>query len=74
VGELWGWGHFSVGNGWIATAFTYQAQMPAWLGWIAVLLLAVYLALFPAAATLAAWWLGGAGARRRCRRWPRCGS
>jgi apolipoprotein N-acyltransferase len=58
VGELWGWGHFSVGNGWIATAFTYQAQMPAWLGWIAVLLLAVYLALFPAAATLGAWWLG----------------
>ncbi|WP_174544782.1 apolipoprotein N-acyltransferase [Novosphingobium capsulatum] len=58
VGELWGWGHFSVGNGWIATAFTYQAQMPAWLGWIAVLLLAVYLALFPAVATLAAWWLG----------------
>jgi len=58
VGWLWGWGHFSVGNGWIATAFTYQAQMPAWLGWIAVLLLAVYLALFPAAATLVAWWLG----------------
>jgi apolipoprotein N-acyltransferase len=57
VGELWGWGHFSVGNGWIATAFTYQAQMPAWLGWIAVLLLAIYLALFPALATLLAWWL-----------------
>jgi len=57
VGWLWGWGHFSIGNTWIATAFTYQAQMPAWLGWIAVLLLAVYLALFPATATLAGWWL-----------------
>jgi apolipoprotein N-acyltransferase len=57
VGWLWGWGHFAVGNGWIATAFTYQAQMPAWLGWIAVLLLAVYLALFPALAGLMGWWL-----------------
>lgn len=57
TGWLFGLGLFTVGNGWIATAFTYQAEMPAWLGWIAVVLLAVYLAVFPALATLGAWWL-----------------
>jgi len=61
---FWGWlfgmGHFAVGNTWIATAFTYQAQMPAWLGWIAVVALAVYLAVYPALATWAAWRLGRA--------------
>ncbi len=57
LGWLFGWGHFSVGNTWIATAFTYQANMPAWLGMIAVMLLSIYLALFPALATLAAWTL-----------------
>ncbi len=56
-GWLFGLGHFTLGNGWIATAFTYQAQMPAWLGWIAVVLLAGYLAVFPALATLATAWL-----------------
>ncbi|ABD24733.1 apolipoprotein N-acyltransferase [Novosphingobium aromaticivorans DSM 12444] len=57
AGWLFGVGHFTVGNGWIATAFTYQAEMPAWLGWIAVFLLALYLALYPALATLGGWWL-----------------
>ncbi|MDE2597731.1 MAG: apolipoprotein N-acyltransferase [Sphingomonadales bacterium] len=61
LGWLWGVGHFTVGNGWIATAFTFQANMPAWLGWIAVFLLALYLAVFPAAAALGAWLV----ARRR---------
>jgi apolipoprotein N-acyltransferase len=28
-----------LGLNWIATAFTYQAAMPAWLGWVAVVLL-----------------------------------
>jgi len=50
IGWLFGLGHFTFGNGWIATAFTYQAEMPAWLGWIAVVLLAVYLAVYPALA------------------------
>ena len=36
VGWAFGVGHFVVGLNWIATAFTYQAAMPAWLGWIAV--------------------------------------
>lgn len=59
LGWLFGVGHFTVGNGWIATAFTYQAEMPAWLGWIAVVLLALYLAVYPALAALGAWCLAG---------------
>ena len=33
--------------------------MPAWLGWIAVVLLSLYLAVYPALATGLAWRLGG---------------
>lgn len=54
IAWLFGVGHFTVGNTWIATAFTYQAQMPAWLGHIAVVALALYLAIYPALAALAA--------------------
>ena len=54
IGWCFGLGHFTLGNNWIATAFTYQAQMPAWLGGIAVFLLSLYLALYPALAALAA--------------------
>ncbi|WP_340588616.1 apolipoprotein N-acyltransferase [Erythrobacter alti] len=54
LGWLFGWSHFTLGNSWIATAFTYQAEMPAVLGWAAVPLLAVYLAIYPALAALAA--------------------
>jgi apolipoprotein N-acyltransferase len=57
IGWLFGVGHFSLGNNWIATAFTYQANMPAWLGGIAVVLLSLYLAVFPMLAVLAAWTL-----------------
>ena len=55
LGWLFGVGHFTVGNNWIATAFTYQANMPQWLGWIAVVLLSFYLAIYPLLATLGAW-------------------
>ncbi len=55
LGWAFGVGHFTLGLNWIATAFTYQAAMPAWLGWIAVLLLALYLAVYPALATWGAW-------------------
>lgn len=54
AGWWFGLGHFIVGNNWIATAFTYQAEMPAWLGWVAVAGLACYLALYPMLAALAA--------------------
>jgi apolipoprotein N-acyltransferase len=55
IGWAFGVGHFVVGLNWIATAFTYQAAMPAWLGWIAVVLLALYLAVYPALAAWGAW-------------------
>lgn len=53
-GWLFGVAHFTLGNNWIATAFTYQAEMPTFLGWFAVPLLALYLALYPALAAGAA--------------------
>ena len=52
LGWLFGVAHFTLGNNWIATAFTYQAEMPPALGWAAVPLLSLYLAVYPA---LAAW-------------------
>jgi apolipoprotein N-acyltransferase len=58
LGWLFGLGHFAIGNNWIATAFTYQAAMPAWLGWIAVILLALYLAVYPALACWGTWCIG----------------
>ncbi|KPF61630.1 hypothetical protein IP88_15585 [alpha proteobacterium AAP81b] len=54
IGWLWGVGHFAFGLTWIAKAFTYQAKMPAALGWAAVGTLSLYLALFVALATGAA--------------------
>src|SRR5947209_7951510 len=54
-GWWFGLGHFTLGLNWIATAFTYQAAMPAWLGWVAVLLLSLYLAIYPAVAAGLAW-------------------
>jgi apolipoprotein N-acyltransferase len=70
-GWWFGMGQFVLGLNWIATAFTYQAAMPAWLGWVAVVLLALYLSVYPAAAAGLAWrWSGmrgrgWIGARRR---------
>lgn len=55
VGWAFGVGHFTLGLNWIATAFTYQAAMPAWLGWVAVVLLSLYLAVFPALTAGGAW-------------------
>jgi apolipoprotein N-acyltransferase len=57
IGWFFGLGHFTLGNNWIAMAFTYQASMPVWLGAIAVVLLALYLALFLAFAAVGAWLL-----------------
>ena len=54
-GWWFGVGQFVLGLNWIATAFTYQAAMPAWLGWVAVVLLSLYLAVYPAAAAGLAW-------------------
>ncbi|MEP5936980.1 MAG: apolipoprotein N-acyltransferase [Erythrobacter sp.] len=48
MGWLFGWAHLSIANNWIATAFTFQSEMPHFLGWFAVPLLCIYLALYPA--------------------------
>lgn len=54
-GWLFGLGHFTVGMNWIAGAFRYQDTMPVWLGWVAVVALAIYLAVYPAVAAGLAW-------------------
>lgn len=59
LGWLFGLGHFTLGNSWIATAFTYQGNMPAVLGWVAVPLVAVYLAVYPMLAAVGARRLAG---------------
>ncbi|NNC73544.1 MAG: apolipoprotein N-acyltransferase, partial [Sphingomonadaceae bacterium] len=58
IGFAFGLGHFAVGLNWIAMAFTFQSAMPAWLGWIAILITALYLAPFVGAATALAWRIG----------------
>jgi apolipoprotein N-acyltransferase len=58
LGWLFGLGQFVVGLNWIATSFTYQSNMPAWLGWVAVVLLSLYLAVYPAIASGVGWWFG----------------
>ncbi|WP_097091121.1 apolipoprotein N-acyltransferase [Novosphingobium sp. Chol11] len=56
-GWLFGLGHFTLGLNWIAHAFTFQEAMPHWFGYGAVVLLSLYLAVYPGLATLGAWWL-----------------
>jgi apolipoprotein N-acyltransferase len=58
TGWAFGVGQFAVGLNWIATAFTFQSNMPASLGWVAVVLLSLYLAVYPALATGLAWRFG----------------
>ena len=62
AGWCFGVGQFTVGLFWIATAFTYQAAMPAFMGVVTVVLLSMFLALYPALA---------AGLARA---WPRAGA
>lgn len=54
LGWMFGFTHLTVANNWIATAFTYQAEMPQALGWLAVPLLCLYLAIYPALAVVGA--------------------
>ena len=55
LGWLFGAAHFTLANNWIATAFTFQSEMPVALGWAAAPLLSLYLAVFPAIACGLAW-------------------
>ena len=59
-GWWFGLGHFVVGMNWIAGAFRYQETMPVWLGTVAVALLSLYLAVYPAVAAGLAWRWGRA--------------
>ncbi len=60
LGYAFGYGQFVIGLNWIARAFTFQDAMPPWLGYGAVLLLPIYLAIYPALAAALAWRLGRA--------------
>jgi apolipoprotein N-acyltransferase len=55
VGWLFGVGHFTVNNNWIQHAFDFQDKMPPVLGYVAVILLALYLAVYPMLAAGLAW-------------------
>src|SRR5215210_6787770 len=55
VGWAFGFGQFVVALNWIATAFSFQSNMPAWLGWVAVVFVSLYLAVYPALTTGLAW-------------------
>lgn len=57
-GWWFGVGHFTAGLNWIAHAFTFQDAMPHWLGYPAVMLLSLYLAVYPAMAAGLAWKYG----------------
>lgn len=59
IGWLFGFSHLTLANNWIATAFTFQSEMPAALGWLAVPLLCLYLAIYPAVACVLARLLAG---------------
>lgn len=50
LGWWFGFGHMLAGLYWIAQAFNFQDNMPAWLGWVAVVLLSALMAIYPAAA------------------------
>ncbi len=54
-GWTFGVGHFTINDNWFQHAFTFQDQMPHWLGYAAPLALALYLAVFPALCAGLAW-------------------
>jgi apolipoprotein N-acyltransferase len=58
IGWAFGFGQFVIALNWLATAFTFQDAMPPWLGWIAVLVVAIYLAIYPAIAAGLGWRFG----------------
>lgn len=64
-GWTFGVGHFSLGLNWIAHAFDFQSAMPHWLGYVAVVVLSLYLAVYPGIAAWLAWRIAGSGERGR---------
>ena len=63
IGWLFGLGHFAVANLWIQQPFEFQDAMPPWLGYLAVILVAAYLALYPMLAAGLAWRLASPAAK-----------
>ena len=59
-GWAFGVGHFTINDNWFQHAFDFQDKMPPVLGYAAPLLLALYLAVYPAMAAGVAWRLRGA--------------
>src|SRR6201994_2356433 len=47
LGWAFGFGQFVIGLNWIATSFTYQSNMPAWLGLVAGVILLILPPFFP---------------------------
>lgn len=54
-GWLFGFAHFTIGDNWIAKAFSFQDAVPPVLGWIAPTLIGLYLAIYPMLAAGVAW-------------------
>ncbi len=63
TGWLFGVGHFTINNNWIQHAFDYQDRMPPEIGYVAVVGLALYLALFPMVTAGLAWRLASPRSR-----------
>ena len=63
IGWLFGVGHFCVANAWIQQPFAFQDAMPRWLGYLAVLLVSLYLAIYPMLAAGLAWRLASPAAK-----------
>ena len=65
LGWLFGWSQFAFSNSWMAHAFTFQSEMPVFLGWLAAPLLSLYLAIYPGLAAFLAFWITNKVAARR---------
>jgi apolipoprotein N-acyltransferase len=63
IGWWFGIGHFCVANAWIQQPFEFQDAMPHWLGYLAVLLVSLYLAIYPMLAAGLAWRLASPAAK-----------
>jgi apolipoprotein N-acyltransferase len=63
IGWLFGVGHFCVANAWIQQPFEFQDAMPHWLGYLAVLVVSLYLAIYPMLAVGLAWRLASPAAK-----------
>lgn len=70
VGWAFGFGQSALSLHWLAQAFQYQTSLPSWTGGAAVLVLAGYLALYPALALTFAKWVARDGATFRMLAFP----